>query len=285
MKVFSLIVLLATLLASAHAGGWTAQPTVAVTANTVDGSVSITFQSAVTESVRCIITAAGDTPTGFQNVIDADGGGGAVVGTCPAAANSDSTAAQTVACTGLTAGTAYKAWCATTDTLSDGTATITPAAQAYSSQPAFTDTGLAGTAGTIAVTVARTESQRCIVTVAAGSPSAAEVTAGNGAGDKAPVGSCPAAASATGASAASLSCTGLSAATNYKVWCATASGVASTGVAFTTAAATTTTSAPAAATTTSAPSTKKADVSSAPSTAIFTPFSSILSLIAAFMMF
>merc|ERR1712072_266003 len=127
-----------------------------------------------------------------------------------------------------------------------GVAFTTAAAQAYSSQPAATDVGTAGTAVSIAFTLARTESQRCVVLAAATAApaNAAAITAGTGA-----VGTSPAAASATATQSTTISYTGLSAATDYKIYCATASGVLSTatGVAFTTAADTTTT------TTTSAP--------------------------------
>ena len=72
-----------------------------------------------------------------------------------------------LACTGLTAGTTYKVWCATdTTAVLSNAATITPVAQVYASaQPSAMATASVadGTGITITATIARTEDdQRCI---------------------------------------------------------------------------------------------------------------------------
>ena len=101
-------------------------------------------------------------------------------GTCPAAASQTGGSSFSLACTGLTAGTAYKVWCATdTTAVLSNAASITPVAQVYSAQPSAVATASVadGTGITITATIARTESQRCIALLAnASNPTAAAVT-------------------------------------------------------------------------------------------------------------
>merc|ERR1712196_595808 len=78
-----------------------------------------------TESQRCIALLANASDPNAAAVT----AGTNAQGTCPAAASQTGGSSFSLACTGLTAGTAYKVWCATdTSAVLSSVATITPTA-------------------------------------------------------------------------------------------------------------------------------------------------------------
>ena len=147
-------------------GGYSAQPSAVATASVADGTgITITATIARTESQRCIALLASASNPNAAAVT----AGTNAQGTCPAAASQTGGSSFSLACTGLTAGTAYKVWCATdTTAVLSNAASITPVAQVYSAQPSAVATASVadGTGITITATIARTESQRCIALLA-----------------------------------------------------------------------------------------------------------------------
>ena len=196
--------------------GFTSQPSAV---NVAPTSLTIRSTISISDDVRCVVLSDGATAPTAAEVNAGTGSGGAAAVQAPSSVSATAGIAADIAITGLTGGTAYDAYCATStdNVLSSRLDFVTIG---FTTQPA--DVNVGPTTLSIRSTINVNDNIRCVVLAdGAAAPTAAEVNAGTGSGGAAAVQNPPAVA-ATAGNPADVAFTGLTGGTQYDAYCATA---------------------------------------------------------------